>query len=435
MSLLFFIVAICLLVFVHEYGHYRAALACGIVVRKFSVGFGKPLWSRTDSRGVEWSVAMIPFGGYVQMKESGASDGDTNGAFDLAPPYKRIIVAFAGPFANLLFAFLIWILIYLTGVASFPPELSAPKPGTPAAIAGFEGGLVRSVDGKSVTTAEDLVAGMLSGVSEKKAFVLEYLVANGEVKKTEIRIESGLQAKTSPISQFGWAGVGPAIPPIIGGVSKNGPADKAGFFVGDVVLSVNDSKISRWEEISEELQKNEKTEARFIVQREGENIEIFASPEKDSGRNIIGIQMDASISESLKTKQTYGLLDAIGNSFEKTLSTTQMLVKTVWGLLSGNVSSKNLSGPLGIAEQAGKSGSAGIQSFMSFLAFLSLSLFIMNLLPLPVLDGGHIILAVVETVKGAPIGEAALRHLSGVGLTLLLGLMCYSFFNDLSRLF
>jgi len=440
-SLLYLIVTLAILVVVHEFGHFWVARRCGVKVLKFSVGFGRPLWSRIGKDGTEYIVAAIPLGGYVKMldeREGDVAEEDLDKAFNRKPLGSRVAIVAAGPIANLLFAVVAYWFIFVLGVPGIRSIIDDVPPNTPAAIAQINAGdEIAAINGSHTPT--------WSSVYRKLAKLAE----NGGVANLTVNIGGSMVERqidipkrdfSTPIShslleQLGLSPIRVELQPIIDSVIEGEAADRAGLRSGDEIIAVDGVLISGWSQFVDIVQHNADKPLEVTVKRESETTGLSITP-TNSGK--IGVTVDSSrtaIPLALQAVERYGWGDAIARACYETWSFSSSTLKSLAGMLTGAVSSKNIGGPITIAQFAGASADRGLISFISFLAMISISLGILNLLPIPILDGGHLALYFVEWLRGAPLSEQVQFQSQKIGVILLLMLMFLAFFNDLTRLF
>jgi len=444
-SLLFLIVTLGILVVVHEFGHFWVARRCGVKVLKFSVGFGKPLWSRLAKDGTEYIVAAIPLGGYVKMldeREGEVASDELDKAFNRKSLRARVAIVAAGPIANLLFAILAYWLIFVLGVPGIRPVIADVDVNTPAAVAQFvSGDEILSVNGRETATWSSVYRS-LSRIAETGGKA-EFIVNSGgtELSRT-LTLDKPSTSSAPPISllqQIGLTPIRVGLKPIIGSVASGQAADKAGMKSGDLILSVEGEQIKDWMHLVTIVKTNANKPLEVMLERDAQVETIVLTPISDAN-NIgkIGVAVDSSktiINTDMQAVERYGVISAIGKACYETWSFSAATLNSIGGMLTGTVSSKNIGGPITIAQYAGKSADRGLISFLSFLAMISISLGLLNLLPIPILDGGHLALYLIEWIRGTPLSEQTQFQIQKVGIVLLLILMFLAFFNDLTRLF
>lgn len=448
--ILAFLVAIGILVAVHEYGHFWMARRMGIKVLRFSIGFGRVLWSRRGPDDTEYAFSAIPLGGYVKLldeREGPVDPALTSQAYNRKPVWRRILVLLAGPFANFLFAAVAYWILLVVGTSALKPIIGDVTADSIASRAGLQqGDAIVGVAGKPVTTREGAVLAILDRLMDGTPIELEVQGTGGTASPRELQlvIAGDRRALTEPgalMSGLGFDFWYPTIPTEIGKIVPGSPAEKVGLQIGDRVVAVAGQPVTDFQAMVKIVQPNPGKTLTFAVDRKGERfdvpIEVEAQREGDRMIGRIGIQPAAGLAvpATMRTIERFGPVDAVGRAIEKTWDMSLLTVRMIWNVATGDVSVKNLSGPINIAEYAGFSARQGILSFLSFLAVVSVSLFVLNLLPIPILDGGQVVYQLAEVVKGSPLSERAQAVGQQIGILLLLVLMSFAFYNDLSRLF
>jgi len=443
-SLLFFILALAILVVIHEFGHFWVARRCGVKVLKFSVGFGKPLWQKQGKDGTQYILAAIPLGGFVKMldeREDDVAPEDLDKTFNRKPLRSRVAIVSAGPIANLLFAVLAYWIIFMVGIPGLRSIVDDVSLESPAAFAQLNGGdQILAVDGRDTPTWL-AVHKALARVAESGG-VAELTVNTGGVKLSRsIDIPKWQFDPASPESLIQVLGITPisiALKPVLGSISQGGAAERAGLKIGDELISADDVLIDSWSDWVTLVRASADKALTVKIKRSEQNISLILTPEKTADNvGQIGAGVDVSstsVPANFKAELRYSPLSAVGQAVLETWQFSSSTVKSVGGMVIGTVSSKNIGGPITIAQYAGASAERGVLSFLSFLAMISISLGILNLLPIPILDGGHLAMYFVEWVRGSPLSEQAQLQGQKVGMVLLLMLMFLAFFNDLSRL-
>ncbi|MCO6413919.1 MAG: RIP metalloprotease RseP [Thiogranum sp.] len=448
-SLLAFIVAISVLVAIHEFGHFWVAKRLGVKVLRFSIGFGKPLWGRRfGADNTEFVISALPLGGYVKMldeREAPVAPDEAQRSFNRKSLSVRTAVIAAGPAANFLFALLAYWLMFVSGVPGLKPVVGEVAPESVAAYAGFrEQDQLLSVGGKETPTWEAATLELLDAALSRDA--VEIGVLSGDQQQRVLAIDfgevSGALDKGGLLDNLGLSIWRPDFPAVIDRLVPDAPAEVAGFMPGDRVVAVNGTPVDGWADWVKYVRARPGEALRVNLVRDDDELELTLVPKpvKENGETIgqIGAyvrQPEAAVLESMRTEVRYGPLESIGKSVDKTWEMTTLTLRTLWGMVSGRASVENISGPISIAQYAGYSASIGLASFLKFLAIVSVSLGVLNLLPIPILDGGHLLYNALEWLRGRPLSEAAQQVGQQVGILLLLILMSIAFYNDISRLF
>lgn len=446
-SLFFFILALAILITVHEFGHYWVARKAGIKVLRFSVGFGKPIWSKTAGADqTEYVVAAIPLGGYVKMldeREGEVDPAEVHRAFNRQSLKKRFAVVLAGPLFNFILAIAAYWLIFVIGVTGMKPIIGEVQADSIAANGGLQfGDRIVSIDGKETPTWETAVVAMLDHSLDKGAVVMQV------EEQTTLRVVDRtvpLDSLPEDLNKGGlldYVGIRPfrpAIPPIIGKLAPDGAASQAGIEVGDKVTAVDGQAIDDWERLVDYVRARPGQVIKFEVEREAARMVFEVEPERIEGKGVAAIgKIGAGVHlqelpEELKAVVKHGAGEALGQAVVKTWDMSILTLKMLGKMVVGDISLSNLSGPISIARYAGYSASAGFVSFLTFLAVVSISLGVLNLLPIPMLDGGHLMYYTAEAVKGSPVSEATQIIGQKVGIAMLLGMMVLAFYNDILR--
>lgn len=436
--------AIVILVSLHEFGHYIVARWCGIKVLRFSVGFGKPFY--TKKRGdTEWCLAPIPLGGYVKMvdtREGNVAPKDLPYAFDKQHPAKRIAVVAAGPLTNLALAVLLYGLSFSFGITEIKPYVGMVEPSSIAAKAGFQAGdKIQAVNGNPVKDWGDAQTAIILDLDSGKVNVAVE-TAQGQTATRVIDIagtaESAAVAKNS--GNIGlWSF---KLTHTLAFVAPDSPAEKAGFKKGDVLLAIDGQKLSSWQQWVEVVRNSPGKKLLVTYQRDGATLQTELRPhsEEQADGSLVGKvglapERDATWDKQVRYQYYPSVSEAFGMGWDKTVGYSTLTLKFFGKLLTGQASTNHISGPLTIADVAGKSATLGIQSYLEFLALVSVSLGILNLLPIPVLDGGHLVYYTAEWIRGKPLSERIQNIGLRFGLAVMLMLMCLAFFNDITRLF
>ncbi|EGL56022.1 putative membrane-associated Zn-dependent protease 1 [Methylophaga aminisulfidivorans MP] len=442
-SLIFFLIALAILIVIHEYGHFWVARRCGVKVLRFSVGFGKPIWQKVGKDGTEYVLAPIPMGGYVKMldeREMPVSEEQAQFAFNRQSLAKRVAIVSAGPIANLLFAILAYWLLLVVGVSGIKPVIDDVRPASIAAEAGLHAGdEILQIDGNDTPTWNSVYKALIQKAEYGEK--IDITVSSASIKQQHSLIlpQVGLEQVGNILEQIGIEPLRPAIKPILGEVMPGSPAEKAGLKAGDMLLSAQQETIPSWNQWVELIQASAGKKLDIEVFQDGERIALTLIPEiGEDGKGRIGAAVDASqtaIPQELQAELRYGPIEAIKYAVIQTWDFSSSTLKSLWGMITGKVSTDNLGGPISIAQIAGSSAEQGVMSFISFLAMISITLGILNLLPIPMLDGGHLAMFAFEAVRGKPLSDTVQVQIQKVGFLVLIMVMFIAFFNDLSRVF
>lgn len=441
------IVTLGLLVTIHEWGHFWVARRCGVKVLRFSVGFGKPIWMRKGRDGTEYAVAMIPLGGYVRMldeREGEVPAALRHQAFNNKPVLQRMAIVAAGPVVNLLFAVLAYWFLFVWGVTAVVPVIGDVREQSLAAQAGVPAGVeLLEIDGHKVQSWDEVNLRLAARVGESG--MLELLAgepARGTARRYEIRLQDwGVDLeRESPISALGLIPYRPQLPPVIGALSEEGAALRDGLRSGDRVLSVDGTPIDEWLELVEHIRAAPGQPLVLEIERDQQVFEMTLTPARrvdDQGQVYgfvgAGVEMVEWPPEMLRDVR-HGPIESLWISVEKTAQMIGLTLESIGKMIAGAISVKNLSGPITIAKVAGASAASGLESFVSFLAYLSISLGVLNLLPIPMLDGGHLMYQLVELVRGRPVSEKVQMMGLRIGMAMLFSLMALAVINDIARL-
>ncbi|PKO87082.1 MAG: RIP metalloprotease RseP [Betaproteobacteria bacterium HGW-Betaproteobacteria-12] len=443
-----FAVVLGVLIVVHEYGHYAVARLCGVKVLRFSIGFGRVLWQKRLGRdGTEWAISVFPLGGYVKMldeREGEVAPEEAHRAFNRQSVGRRSLIVAAGPAANFLLAIVLYWGIFMYGSNELLPILGAPQAGSPAAMAAIANGeQVRSVDGQAVATWNDLRWVLLQKAVNQESAALEVINERGEIAVRRLFLaaagEQGWEGDA--LERLGISFFRPQVPAIIGRLVEGGAAARSGLRAGDRVLALDGRPIALWHELVLHIRDAAGKPVQVEFERGGQRLSIEVMPEtvSERGRKVgkigVAVAETEEIRREVRTFVRYGFFaaghKALVETWDKSVFSLVMLGK----MLTGDVSWKNLSGPVTIADYAGQSARLGLDYYVKFMALVSISLGVLNLLPIPVLDGGHLMYHMIEVVRRRPLSERAMGIAQQIGISLLFALMAFAFFNDLNRLF
>lgn len=449
-QILGFVVAICVLVSVHEYGHFWVARRLGFKVLRFSIGFGRALWKRTARDGTEYQLAVIPLGGYVKLldeREGPVPTEELPRAFTRRPHWQRIAVLLAGPLFNVVFAVLVLTGMYLhSGINEVRPRIGAVSADSPAQRAGLAAGdEIISVNGRAVQGQSGVFLDLLDAVSARGAIELGVQGGDGGTRTLQLAVASDAERRklTEPAKLLDGLGLRfyePPVPAVLGEVQA-GPAAEAGLRSGDEILSVNGESVGGFQDLVRLISAHPGEQITVRYRRAGteDSVHLTTLAEQVDGRTVgrirVGQVRSVAWPPQMLRHQELGLGGAFAHACSESWEMTALQGKLLWRMLTGQVSVKNLSGPLSIAEYAGDSVDAGPAAFLGFLVMISLALGFMNLLPIPILDGGQIVMQCIEWIKGRPLSERAQILGQQLGIAMLMLLMGVALFNDIVRQF
>jgi len=440
-----FVVALGILVTIHEYGHFWVARKNGVKVERFSVGFGKALWRRKGRDGTEYIVAMIPLGGYVKMLDERVDEvksEDKDKTFNSKTVYQRIAIIAAGPLANFIFAAFAFYLMFLIGMPSVKPIVGSIAPNSIAQQAGLpESVEIISVAGKETRDWQAVNLALIGEIGSKS---IEFKTKNSDSLYVSTNLLNTQKwnfspDKSSALTSLGITPYRPTVYNELAIIADNSPAQKAGLEVGDKLLAINGLSVNEsWLTFAKEIKKYPAEQVIITIERYGDKKELSVTPSAKENQGefygYLGVAPKVdSWPEKYKIELSYGPIEAVKQSIVRTWEMSALTFSMIGKLITGDVSVKNLSGPIGIAQGAGNSAGHGLVYFLGFLALISINLGIINLLPLPVLDGGHLLYYLIELLTGKEVPEKVQEAGFKFGAIVLLMLMATGLFNDFSR--
>lgn len=447
-SVLAFLLALGVLISIHEFGHFWVARKMGVKVLKFSIGFGKSIWSRKGKiDDTEFAVAAIPLGGYVRMldeREGNVDPQELHRAFNRKSVWARIAIVIAGPLANFILAIFVYWIVMMTGISGIAPLLGEIEPGSPADDAGlqFEDKIL-SIGSEQTKTWSDARIALLqqafdSGVPVK--VVVETVSGQTETRSLSIAETQILKTEGDVVRKLGISQWWPKVDPVIGGVQPDGAAAEAGLLIGDKILSADSEPVATWVDWVMVIRENAGNELALEVLREGVVVPLRITPKETiRDKRVIGFigaweTESQEIANKARVVVSYPPVDAFFKAIKRTWDMSVLTIRMLVKLVVGEASLKNISGPISIAQFAGQSASVGLDHYLNFLALISISLGVLNLLPIPLLDGGHLMFYLVEIITGKPLSERVQIIGQQFGFMVLGGLMLLAFYNDFWRL-
>jgi len=444
-SILGFFIAIGILVTFHEFGHFYIARLFNVKVLNFSIGFGKTLFKKKFSdEGTEYSIGLVPLGGYVKMLESSELDSETDKSeythcFDKQSVYKKFLIVAAGPVFNLILAVIFFTVVHFSGITGMKPFVTSIEGHNLSQVENKSFHEIIEVNSVATQRWQDVRVEVLNAVVNKTT--LNILVKDHENNINNININYDndiLQKDGDIIINLGFSPKVPEIPSVIGTIENNSPASLAGLQIGDQILSVNDKGINNWGLLVENIQNNPNNILKLKINRSGKKLDVILVPAvnmaSENGKGYAGISPDRNALNDFRVLVKYPFFESIYKSTLLTYSYSVLTFKMIFELFTGQANMNNISGPLSIAEFSGKSLSMGFVYFAYLLAILSISLGVLNLLPIPVLDGGHLVYYMFEMLTGKPVPEKFQMIAQQFGMLVLFGIMIIAFYNDFARI-
>ena len=447
-SIVMALVTLGILVTIHEYGHYWVARRCGVRVLRFAVGFGRPLVMRVDRHGTEFALCAIPLGGYVKMLDERDAGQDVTAqnrheSFNAQPVRNKLAIVSAGPAANFLLAILVLFGLFLRGETGIAPVIEAVEPGSVAHNVGLiQGQEVVAVDGTSTQTVSNVRFALLKRLGDTGTIYISVGSALSDLQQTYAlpidRWLGGAEAP-DPTRALGLTLGIPPLQPSVGSLVEGGPATRAGFEVGDTIIEADGQVISMWSQWVDLVRASPGRSLAVLVERDGQTIELTVEPRStgtsDAEVGSVGMSVVIpEIPEDRIRRQGRNPVEALSAAVERTFALTVFTFESMWKMIQGLISTKNLSGPIAIAQVAASTAESGFTTWLSFLALLSISLGAINLLPIPVLDGGHMVFHSLEGLLGRPVPEQIQIMSYQVGLLAVFTLMVFAIYNDVARL-
>ncbi|QVM90269.1 sigma E protease regulator RseP [Pseudomonas entomophila] len=440
------LVALGVLVTFHEFGHFWVARRCGVKVLRFSVGFGAPLLRWHDRHGTEFVVAAIPLGGYVKMldeREGEVPPALVEQSFNRKSVRQRIAIVAAGPIANFLLAILFFWFIAMLGTQQVRPVIGAVETSSLAAAAGLSVGQeIVSIDGKPTNGWSAVNLQLVRRLGESGTLRVGVLDEGATVERQhEIQLSHWLKGvdEPDPIQSLGLRPWRPAVEPVLAEIDPKGPAAAAGLKTGDKLLALDGAALGDWQQVVDAVRARPESKVSLRIERDGAQLEVPVTLARKGEGQASGGYLGAGVKAAQWPAQmlrevSYGPLEAVGEGLSRTWNMSVLTLESLKKMLFGELSVKNLSGPITIAKVAGASAQSGIGDFLNFLAYLSISLGVLNLLPIPVLDGGHLLFYLIEWARGRPLSDRVQGWGVQIGISLVVGVMLLALINDLGRL-
>ncbi|MEI2266414.1 sigma E protease regulator RseP [Erwinia sp. CGal63] len=439
-----FIVALGILITVHEFGHFWVARRCGVKVERFSIGFGKALWRRRDSQGTEYVIALIPLGGYVKMLDERVESVPPelrHLSFNNKTVAQRAAIISAGPLANFLFAVFAYWLVFIIGVPGVRPVVGEIVSGSQAAEAQIAPGMeLKAVDGIETPDWEAVRMALVAKIGDQQTTLSVAPFGTDQVRDVRLDLRDWHFApdREDPVASLGIRPRGPQVETVLAEIQTGSAAARAGLQAGDRIVKVGGQPLNQWQQFVAEVRENPGKPLAVEVERQGASVSLTLTPDVKPGKGAEGfagvVPRIIPLPDEYKTVRQYGPFAAVGEAGAKTWQLMKLTVTMLGKLIVGEVKLNNLSGPISIAQGAGMSAEYGLIYYLMFLALISVNLGIINLFPLPVLDGGHLLFLAIEKIKGGPVSERVQDFSYRIGSVLLVLLMGLALFNDFSRL-
>ncbi|WP_353571946.1 RIP metalloprotease RseP [Candidatus Albibeggiatoa sp. nov. BB20] len=446
-AILAFLVAIAILVTVHEFGHYWVAKQLGVKILRFSVGFGKPIYSKQWGKDkTEFVIAPIPLGGYVKMLGD-ADDGeeiapeDLPRAFNQQKLWKRAAIVAAGPIFNFILAIVLYAIVFMAGEQMIKPVIGTVQPESVAAQAGLQAkDEIVAVNNTETKNWEDVLQKTLKVILSRESTLIYAVKDDNNYTQSHTMSAASLSlddvAEGKLFEHLGFQPFHRVVPATVSGFTDNSAGQRDGLLVGDEILAVDGQTVVDWQMWANYVKTHPKKEIETQLQRGAEIINLTLTPDEIEGQGLMGVYAQRQpIPEQYLYTEHNNIFQALGKGAVKTWDMSTLSLQLLWKMLTLEVSAKHISGPITIADYAGKTAQISFVAFISFLALISLSLGVINLLPVPVLDGGHLLMYLIESIKGSPVTDNMQYVMQQVGFALLLGLMFLAIFNDIGRLF
>ena len=440
------LVALGVLVTIHEYGHFWVARRCGVKVLRFSIGFGTPLLRWYDRHGTEFVIALIPLGGYVKMldeREAAVTEAEQNQSFNRKTVGQRIAIVAAGPVANFALAFVLFWFLAMLGSQQVKPVIGEVVAESLAEQAGLRSGEeIIAIDGQSVSGWSDVNLKLVQRLGDSGSLRIEAQVPGNSVANSyTLNLDKWLYGaeEPNPIDEIGIKPWRPQVAAVVAQLDPEGPAQSAGLQLDDKIIAIDEQVITDWQAVVSYVQARPDTTVQLTIERAGRTRDVdvvLATQSVDTqkrgylGMGVAGGEWPADMLRDVR----FGPLDAVMEGAQRTWTMSALTLGSLKKMLFGELSVKNLSGPITIAKVAGASAESGLRSFLNFMAYLSISLGVLNLLPIPVLDGGHLLFYLVEWVRGRPVSERIQGLGMQIGIALVVCVMLLAVFNDLARL-